>query len=331
MSETQTTRTTINDKADEQTALAVQVAKLYYHQGLTTESIAGELGLSRPTISRLLSYAKRSGLVEIRIHDPQARPQSIEAEFIKRYPFLTPHIVPVPLDSNENVWLGRVAVATANLLNQILVPRQIIGLAWGTTLEAVSRALTPKLIPELQFVQLNGSANALDYMSGFVTDTVTRFAKNYGARTHIFPVPTFFDHAETKQAMWRERSLQNVLNIQSQANVLLYSIGSPSARIPSHVYVSAYLDEHDIEELRVKKVAGDIATVFFRADGSYADIPLNHRASGPDLSITQHATYAICVVSGLGKVEAIRAALNGRLMNHLVIDEVTAQALLSSE
>lgn len=316
---------------EEQNALAVQVARLYYHQGLTSDEVARELNLSRPKVSRLLTFAKQTGLVEIRIHDPQALPQSLEAKLKERYPFLTPHVVSVPLGSSEDIWLDRVAIATANLLNAHLRPSQTVGLAWGTTLDAVSRALTPKNIADLTFVQLNGSANSLNLVSGFVADTMARFAHNYGAQAHLFPVPTFFDDPRTKKAMWRERTVRHILEIQEQADVLIYSIGSVTAKIPSHVYVSAYLDEPNLRELAQAGAIGDIATVFYRADGSFADIPFNKRASGPSLSIMRTAKWALCVVSGLGKVSALRGALEGRLMNTLVVDEITAHALLYAE
>ena len=316
---------------EEQNTLAVQVARLYYHQGLTSDEVARELSLSRPKVSRLLTFAKQTGLVEIHIHDPQAHPKSLEAQLKQRYPFITPHVVSVPMGSNEDAWLERVAVATANLLNANLRPRQVVGLAWGTTLDAVSRALTPKNIPDLTFVQLNGSANSLDLVSGFVTDTIARFAQNYGAQAHLFPVPTFFDDPRTKKAMWRERTIRHILDIQEKADVLIYSVGSVTAKIPSHVYVAAYLDEPDLQELGDAGAIGDIATVFYRADGSFADIPFNKRASGPSLAITRKVKSAICVVSGLGKVSALRGALEGRLMNTLVLDEITAHALLYAE
>ncbi|MGM9322798.1 sugar-binding transcriptional regulator [Deinococcus aquaticus] len=309
---------------------AAQVARLYYVQGLTTDAIARELGLSRPKVSRLLSHARRTGLVEIRIHDPQAQPQSLEAQLRAAYPFLTPHVVSVPPGSPESVWLERVSVASATLLGQTLRPGQTVGLAWGTTLDAVSRCLTPRHIPDLQFVQLNGSANARDFMSGFVTDTVTRFASNYGARAHLFPVPTFFDDPATRQAMWRERSVRHVLDLQEGADVLLYSVGAAGANLPSHVYVAGYLDPADQQALTEQGVAGDIATVFFRADGTFGGIPMNARSSGPDLTLTQRATQSICIVSGLGKVQALRAALAGQLMNTLIVDEITARDLLGT-
>ena len=83
-----------------------------------------------------------------------------------------------------------------------------------------------------------------------------------------------------------------------------------------------------MQELKQAGAVGDIATVFYRADGSFADIPFNKRASGPSLSITRKVKWVLCVVSGLGKVSALRGALEGRLMNTLVVDEITAHALL---
>jgi len=307
---------------------AAQVARLYYVQALTTDAIARELGLSRPKVSRLLSHARRTGLVEIRIHDPQAQPQSLEAQLRAAYPFLTPHVIRVPPGSSESVWLERVSVAAATLLGQTLRAGQTVGLAWGTTLDAVSRHLTPRHVPDLEFVQLNGSASARDFMSGFVTDTVTRFAGNYGARAHLFPVPTFFDDPLTKQAMWRERSVRHVLELQERADVLVYSVGAADAKLPSHVYVAGYLDPADQRTLAEQGVAGDIATVFYRADGTFGGIPMNARSSGPDLSLIARAAQSICVVSGLGKVGALRGALAGGLMRTLVVDEPTAHALL---
>jgi len=314
---------------DDQVYLAVNVARLYYEQGLTTDAIAGELGLSRPKVSRLLSQARRSGLVEIRIHDPAGQAQGLEAQLRARYPFLLPQVVSVPAGSSEAVWTERVATAAASLLSNLLQPGMLVGLAWGNTLDAVSRALTPRTVPGVTFVQLNGSANAADFMSGFVTDTILRFARNFAGKAQLFPVPTFFDDPVTRQAMWRERSVKHVLELQSGADILMYSVGSHTAQVPSHVYSAGYLGPDDLKVLEQEGAVGDIATVFFRADGSWKGSSLNARASGPDLSLMQTVQESVCVVSGLGKVKALHGALAGGLMHRLIVDEVTAQAVLN--
>jgi deoxyribonucleoside regulator len=310
---------------------AVQVARLYYDQGLTTDKIARELGLSRPKVSRLLSFARRTGLVEIRIHDPAGQAQGLEAQLHARYPFVRAQVVSVPAGSGEDVWLGRVATAAASLLGQLLGPGDRVGLAWGNTLNAVSHALTPRALQGVTFVQLNGSANDSDFVSGFVSDTILRFARNFSAGAQLFPVPTFFDDPLTKQAMWRERSVRHVLGMQEQLSVLMYSVGSHAAKTPSHVYSAGYLDETDMRTLAAEGAVGDIATVFYRADGSWEGLSLNARASGPDLGLMKRVPESLCVVSGLGKVAALHGALQGGLMHRLILDEMTARAVLAMD
>ncbi|WP_019011349.1 MarR family transcriptional regulator [Deinococcus aquatilis] len=75
------------------------MARLSYLQGLTTDAIAKELGLSRPRVSRLLSHARRSGLVEIRIHDPEGKAQGLQAELQLRSPFFQAQVVGMLLSS----------------------------------------------------------------------------------------------------------------------------------------------------------------------------------------------------------------------------------------
>ena len=74
-------------------------------------------------------------------------------------------------------------------------------------------------------------------------------------------------------------------------------------------------------------LVGDIATVFFRDDGSYNDVAINYRASGPNLELFQKK-YGVCVVSGLAKVRGLYAALKGGLMKELIVDEPTARRLV---
>jgi deoxyribonucleoside regulator len=67
--------------------------------------------------------------------------------------------------------------------------------------------------------------------------------------------------------------------------------------------------------------------VFFKEDGSFNNIPMNLRASGPDLNLFR-SKYGVCVVSGIAKVKGLHAALKGKLMTELIVDEPTARKLL---
>ncbi len=317
--------------ASEQDALSIRVARLYYYEHLTTARIADELATSRSTVSRLLSRAHERGLVEIRIHDPAQHPQGIEARLRQRFGLRAARVVAVPETADEHEWLERVAAFAAGYLNTVIDADTIVGVAWGTTLRKLASKLAPKPVANVDVVALNGSGTAQSIDSTFSSDIVTRIAQNYGARPHAFPVPAFFDYAETRAALWRERSVKRLLALQRRARVLVFSVGAVSNPVPSHVHSGGFLEPADLRSLRRDRVAGDIATMFFRADGSYADIALNARASGPDLALFRRAKHAICVASGTGKAGGLRAALAGGFVNTLIVDEPTARLLLQDE
>lgn len=317
--------------AAQQLSDAVRVARMYYYQELTTQAIADQLGLSRSKVSRLLSLAKAQGLVEIRILDPRGESQPLEREIQDRYAVPSVQVVTVPETVGEHEWLNRVAVVAAAHLNTLMEAGTTLALAWGTTVTAISHYLSPKPLANVQVVQLNGSGTAQTLGMSYTGEILLRFGTAYNARIHPFPVPTFFDYAATKRALWRERSIRRILDLQQQADVLLYSIGAMQSGVPSHLYAGGYLEAADLEELRREQVVGDIATVFFRGDGSYRDIPINGRASGPALALFGRARHALCVVSGTGKVEGLHAALRGGYITELIVDEPTARRLLARD
>jgi len=311
----------------DKTVDAIRAARMYYYQNMTTEAIAYELNTSRSTISRLLSFARSKGLVDIRIVDPNEHPQQFEKKIIDKFKVNRVHVIPVPDIVGEAAWLDRVAQYTANYWNSIFDSNMILGIAWGTTTSAISRYLIAKTTHNSQVVQLNGAGNTQTMGIEYASEIIVRFAQNFQASAHLFPVPTFFDYAETKRALWEERSIRRLLDLQNKADLLLYSIGSVNAGIPSHVYSGGYLEQQDYSELNREGLVGDIATVFFRDDGSYNDVAINYRASGPNLELFQKK-YGVCVVSGLAKVRGLYAALKGGLMKELIVDEPTARRLV---
>lgn len=314
---------------EEALAQAVQAARLYYEEGLTTEGVAARLGFSRPKVSRLLALARRSGIVDIRIHDPRRQPRALEGALRERWPAVRFEVVALPSQVTAAVRLERVATAAAHWLSSALRPNMVVGLAWGNTTDAVSRALPQRPLSGVEWVQLNGSASLLDFSSGFVGGTLSRLAEAVGGRAHLFPVPTFFDDPLTKEALWRERSVQHVLALQARADLLLYSVGSHAADLPSYVYAAGYLGAGDVGQLQAEGAVGDIATMFFRAGGSGAGLSLNARSSGPDLAFFREHPQATCVVADPGKALALRAALDGGLCRTLIVDETTAAAVLA--
>ena len=308
---------------------ALTAAHLYYMQDLTMEAISRELHTSRSSVSRLLSHARETGLVDIQIRSPQESSEHLATMIRTRYG-VAAHLVPMPDHTSDVDRLERVAMSAARQLNRFLDANMTLGVAWGSTMSAVSRHLVPKALSGTEIVQLNGAGNTRTTGIIYASEILRRFGRAYGAHVQQFPVPAFFDDPETKRALWRERSMRRVLEVQEGMQVALFGLGSPFAEVPSHVYIGGYLEPEDYRSLSEDGVVGDVATVFFRGDGSWRDVVLNARASGPDLDQLRRTARRICVVAGLSKLSSLRGALAAGLVTDLVIDEPLARALVAS-
>ncbi len=306
---------------------ALRAAQMYYLQDLTMDAIARELRTSRSTVSRLLSAARDTGLVQIQIRNPLDTGPELES-IIRREYNVDVHVVPVLESLNEAETLDRVALQAARTIGPLVDSNAIIGVAWGSTLSAVSRHLTRKITHDTVVVQLNGAGNMHTTGITYASDIMRRFGSAYGARVEQFPVPAFFDHAATKTAMWNERSVQRILALQARMSIAIFGVGSVEADYPSHVYAGGYLDENDLRVLAHSDVVGDVATVFFRRDGSSNGIVLNERSTGPALSQLRQVRRRICVVSGASKINGLRGALTAGLATDLILDEATARRLV---
>ncbi len=306
---------------------ALRAAQMYYLQDMTMDAIARELRTSRSTVSRLLSSARETGVVQIQITSPHERAPQLEQQISREFG-VEAHVVPVTETGHEAEVLERVAIQAARTIGPLLGSNAIIGVAWGSTISAVSRHLTRKITHDSTVVQLNGAGNTQTTGITYASEILRRFGKAYGARVEQFPVPAFFDRPSTKTAMWGERSVQRILDLQSRMTTAIFGVGSVGSEIPSHVYSGGYLDPDALAMLAADEVVGDAATVFFRADGTDQGIAMNDRSSGPDFSVLRAARRRICVVSGESKINGLRGALAAGLATDLILDEVTARRLV---
>ena len=303
---------------------------MYYLQDLTMETIAKHLGTSRSTVSRMVKHARETGLVEITLRPTHSNAPSLGQKIREVYG-IEAYVVAVPDHNSEVERLEQVALTTARLIGTWFDSNMILAVAWGTTLSAIARNLPRKTTRGSAVVQLNGAANTRTSGVEYAGDLIAEFGKAFDAHVHYFPVPAFFDYAETKEAMWRERSVRRVLAQQRRADIALFSVGALSGGLPSHVSTAGYLEASDVAVLDPEGVVGDVCTVFLREDGTYKDVALNARATGPSPSELRRVPRRVCAVAGDNKVVPLRAALRARVVTHLIVDEVTATKLLEDD
>ncbi|MEA4944462.1 MAG: sugar-binding domain-containing protein [Propionicimonas sp.] len=303
-----------------------QAATRYYIQGETMESIAHQLRLSRSSVSRLLKEARESGLVRISLADHTGSQSPLAATLASAFGVRV-HLVPVRESANENLRFDQVARLAGRLFTEAVDDHQLIGVAWGVTLSHVVRHLGRRPLVGSTVVQMNGGANQRSSGIPYIGEILQSIGDAFDAKVVLFPVPAFFDYPATKQAMWRERSVQNVLRLHAKLDLAVFGVGSLQGVVPSHVYSAGYMDSRDMEKLVADGVVGDVCTVLLREDGTYIDIDYNQRATGLTPAELQTIPRRICVVADPSRAPAVVGALRARTATDLVVDESTARAI----
>lgn len=313
----------------DRTKLALRAAQLYYLRDLKMKAIADSLHMSRSSVSRLLSYARDTGLVDIRIKHPTDGISRLQHE-IRLHDGVTAYIIPASTGMSVRERSAQVARHAGRILSAMVESSSTIGVAWGNTMAALSHHLVDRPLTDVTVVQLNGAAYGENFGLGYVGDILQRFAEAFNAHVEPLPVPAFFDDPLTKTVLWRERSVARILALQQRIDIAVFGVGDPHSTIPGHVYRNGYLSDADREELEAAEVVGDVATVFLRGDGTHAGIRLNERSSGPDLDTLRRAPRRVCVVSDPSRIPALRGALAAGLVTDLIIDEHSAREVAST-
>ena len=303
-----------------------EVAELYWVKGLKLESVGRELGISRSTVSRLLGQAREENVVEFVIHrdpdSPRLRGQALEDRY-----GVDAAVADIPGSASAGMRRHAVGRVAAGLLGALVEPGGTLDVTWGSTVEAVSSQLQERRVADMHVVQMHGSGNVANLGRNYGTGILDRFGAAFGADVHLFPVPAIFDSAQTRRLMWQERSIRRTLELRAGAQILLTSVGTPGTASPSRLYASGYLTEEDLSELEREEAVGNIASVFFRRDGSTEGIGVNERATGMGFEELREIPVRMFVIADPDKAEAARAALEAGLVTHLVVDPVTALAL----
>ncbi|MBQ1855105.1 MAG: sugar-binding transcriptional regulator [Anaerovibrio sp.] len=303
--------------------LSINVAKLYYRSEYSQQRIAEELGISRPSVSRLLQYAKDKGYVKIQIMDPVEDMSNMEQMLVEKY-----HLHEVRIASStindENEIKKYIGIKAAEYLDSIVQDGDIIGVGWGTTLYDMSCSLLPRVLKGSQIVQLEGGVTHSKWRN-YAKDILENFSNNYSTIAQYLPLPVVFGSREVKEMVDQDRHIKRVLEMGSHANIAVFGVGT--VRPNALFFRLGYTDQE--EQTRIQQIAvGDICSRFFDADGRICNKELDARTVGITLDELRNKEHSIMIAGGEAKVPAIRAALKGHYANVFITDQFTAKELL---
>ena len=306
-------------------ALIVKVARMYYEQNMSQDQIARSLITSRSNISRILSVAKKRGIVEIKINESTKRETDIEEMLISRFGLRAALVAKVPRSTSDYKAVGQLAVQS--FLNH-LKPRVRVAISWGRSIQAMIDALDNENRPDLTFIPLMGGMTSIP--SSYSGETLIRsLAEKFNADYQILHAPTIVQSPDIKLALMKEPSVAAVIDSARNADVAFVGIGSRGANSSIHILQSAGINEKDNPEF-YSKWAGDLSGRFFDRDGKSISKQLDSRTVGLELSEISKMKRVVGVAAGDEKTEGILAALRGGLISELVTSSNCALKLLEA-
>ena len=116
---------------DKELAALVQVARLYYEDGLTQAQVAAKIGVSRPQVSKMLAHAREAGIVHIEIRPPAAGDAELLKLLGQRFGIKGGIVLP-------NAPRDELLRHSAVYLEEMLRGEKAVGLGWGYTLGEVA-------------------------------------------------------------------------------------------------------------------------------------------------------------------------------------------------
>ncbi len=303
--------------------LAARAGWLSHVGGLTQDQIAVTLGVSRQRAQRLVARAVAEGLIHVRLSHRLAGCLDLEARLGRRFGLTACRVAPGLGAGAEPA--RATAAAAAELLESFLARTepQIIAFGTGRALSAMVEELSAMPCERHRIVSLIG--NIAPDGSATLYDVLLRVADRLRAPHYPMPVPVISETPEERATFHGLKPVQAVMRLAATADVTFVGIGQMGDDAP--IWKDGFVTRAQLVAMQQAGATGEIVSGVYDAEGRYIETPLSGRMGGVRLEPGREVPV-IGVAAGPTKVGAIRAALKGRLVNGLVTDEPTAEALL---
>jgi len=303
--------------------LLLSVAQSYYERGRTQEEIGRDLHLTRWKVGRLLEEARTEGIVQIRVVHPQARKSDLEQELRTRFGLGACVVVPTPDDDEQGH--AHVALAAAGWLRSHGDRLRTLGVSWGNTMEGVAAVLPQGWTHGIEVIQVNGGISR-SVRPTTAANVALSIAHSGDGRATLLPVPAIVEHVGTREALYGENFVVEVLESARAADALLFSLGALGPR--SVLVQSGAVGADELLRLRDAGAVGDVLGHYVTTDGGIADDDVESRTVGLTLDDLRAHPQSVAVAAGAAKSRIITASLVSGLCSVLVTDEAAARAVL---
>lgn len=311
----------------------IKAAELYYRDGLSQQEIAQKLHTSRTSISRALIQARNEGYVQIRIQYPEQSNLGLERELEEKYG-LTEALIAVP--AYDQASDQEVAFQAVDYTLRVLKKNMVLGMTWGRAMQGfVEQLAQDERLRSLSFrnvkiVPFLGTPGVTQLDSWDATTYSNTLATKVGNLLHCasynLSAPMYVDGEKEKELIEGIDEISKVLHMAEKADMALIGIGSMQK--DSSIIKAGIRTEEEYKELMQKGAVGEIVGRIYDKNGQTVDEDLQRKMIGISLDKIAKIPVRVGISYGKDKIEAIKGAIAGGLVNVLVTDVPTAELLL---
>ena len=301
--------------------LAATIARRYYLDGASKSEIAGEVGLSRFKVARVLERALESGLVRIELHYEGEIDLDLSVRLARSLNLNRALVINTP-DADEThlrAALGRVA---AGLLAETTTPQDVLGLAWSRTLMAMRSSLTA--LAPCAVVQLTGALARSDVDESSI-ELVRQVAQIAGGPAFCFYAPMVVPEAETARSLQAQPELARAMQRFRDLTKAIVCVG---AWLPGHSTLADAVSTEDYERNLRGGACAEVCGILLDANGTPLRTALSARIIGIDAERLSAVPEVTAIAYGAAKADAVRAAVRAGLVTSLVTHAPLAHRLL---
>ncbi len=311
-------------KRDRKLDQAAHAAWLYYIAGNTQEEIATKLNVSRQAAQRLVALAVSEKLIKFRIDYPLSHCIALAEALRDRFALALCEVVPSSA-SGGTAYEG-LGVCAATHLETYLTAKSptIFAFSSGRTLRAMVDQIPSMNQPQHKIVSVVG--NMAHYGLAGRYEVAMHLSERIGAQTYPLPVPAVAGSVEERNLLQTQKAYTTIKSLAEQAKVTFVGISQIAWNSPLHE--DGFIDDAELTELIDLGAIGEIAGWAFDTQGRVLSKGTNSRVASVPLEQPAEKS-TIGVAGGVGKADAIRAALSGQLLTGLITDEAAAEAILA--
>lgn len=313
-------------KITERDELLAFVAEQYYEEDKKQTEIAEMVELTRSAVSRMLSEARKKGIVEIIIHHPFQYDQNLEEKL--RTTFNLEHVAVVVFQDQPSYddLRNRLGKAASRLLASLIKPGYHVGLSWGTTVQATIEAYEPHPVKDTKVVQLVGVLGSTRH-SYSAQILVERLAEKINGEGRYLYAPFLVENEETAETLLEDPVVQQAVSGGDNCDLALMGVGTIKPAYCS-LFQGGHISSQELKVIRAAGAVGDVTGLYYDKEGELLQIPFHRHRIGMALEDILQITTRVGVAGSAEKAEAVLGALCGGYINSLVTDNLTAIRVL---